>query len=76
LARVDEGINEMTITVPVLLSPGNMKRWRQLCNAALNLGMRNSDAVFYANRVLCDEMERGDWSITPNAAEAVANDQP
>lgn len=45
----------------VALTHGNIRRWIQLRDAALNLGMRHSDARFYAFEVLKKEM--ADWRL-------------
>jgi hypothetical protein len=34
------------------------RRFAQLYNTGLNLGMREEDAAFYAKQILADEMER------------------
>ena len=52
------------------------RRFLRLYEAGLNLGMRPEDAVFYARKILAEEMERGDWHIVPRSAEAIANDCP
>jgi len=58
-----------------MLTPGNSRRLRQLTEAALNLGMSQSDARHYAAKALEREMETGDWRITPRSAEAM-HDNP
>lgn len=54
----------------------NQRRLRQLFEAALNLGMRRSDAEFYARQALARELEDGEWRIVPRSTEALANDYP
>lgn len=58
-----------------MLTPGNNRRFRQLYEAALNLGMRPEHARHYAAEALKREMEMGDWHITPRSAEA-SHDNP
>lgn len=55
-------------------APGNRRRFDQLYNAALNLGMSESDARFYADKALTEELRTGEWRVTPQSAEALAND--
>jgi hypothetical protein len=52
------------------------RRMYQLREAALNLGMSEQDASFYAARVCEQEEENGEWRVTPRSAEGLANDQP
>jgi hypothetical protein len=57
-----------------MLTPGNKRRFRQLFEAALNLGMREDHAAFYATEALKCELESGSWMIAPESAEAWLND--
>ncbi len=57
-------------------SPGNIRRFRQLYEAALNLGMSESDARYYASDTLNKELSTGEWRVSPQSAEAKANDVP
>ena len=51
-------------------------RFKQLYNAALNLGMKAEHAEFYARDALAKEKEHGEWNVVPRSAEALANDCP
>lgn len=53
-----------------MLLPGERRRFRQLTEAALNLGMSHKDAQHYAIEALKREMQIGDWRIVPQSAEA------
>lgn len=55
---------------------GDERRFRQLVDAALNLGMRLADAEFYARDALAREKMSGEWRIAPRSAEALANEGP
>jgi len=57
-------------------TPGNKRRFQQLYSAALNLGMSKSAAQFYATQALVKELEQGEWRITPQSTEALANSGP
>jgi hypothetical protein len=58
------------------MSPGNKRRYAQLYDAALNLGMSKQDAQFYATQALAKELAHGDWKVVPISTEALANDAP
>lgn len=53
----------------MMMKPGSLRRFRQLYEAALNLGMSESDANHYANDALKRELEHGDWQVVPQSAE-------
>lgn len=53
-----------------MLLPGERRRLRQLTEAALNLGMNDKDARYYAAEALRREMQVGTWRIAPQSAEA------
>lgn len=55
---------------------GSQRRLIQLYEAALNLGMGDSDAKFYAQQALERETANGEWRVVPRSAEALANDCP
>lgn len=54
----------------------NQRRFQQLLDAALNLGMKCSDAKFYAQQALAREASVGEYRTVPQSAEALANGCP
>lgn len=58
------------------MTPGNQRRFNQLKEAALNLGMSEGDANFYAKQSLSRENEIDQWVVVPRSTEALASDTP
>lgn len=58
------------------MTPGNHRRFNQLKEAALNLGMSEGDANFYARQSLIRENEIGQWIVVPRSTEALASNTP
>lgn len=52
------------------------RRLRQLREAAINLGMSQAAAAYYAAKALEREEETGDWRVVPRCTEGIANDVP
>lgn len=51
------------------MTPGNRRRFLQLYEAALNLGMSKNEANHYANDALKRELEHGDWQVVAKSTE-------
>jgi hypothetical protein len=49
------------------MTPGNHRRLLQLYQAALNLGMSETDAKFYSQSALDRETASGDWCVVPRS---------
>lgn len=62
-----------TATEPKMMKPGNRRRFEQLYEAALNLGMTANHAKFYATEALNKELEIGEWQVAPQSAEGTVN---